>query len=301
MTEQAKNLLKEPLLHFLLLGAAIFVGFEIASRLAAEKPDEILVSQARIEALGEKFARTWQRSPDVAEMNGLIQDFVRDEVAVREAAAMGIDRDDTAIRRLLRQRVEFVAEEVVLLAEPDDAALLAFLELQADVFRRDTLVSFSHVFLDPRRRASSLEADAAQLLVRLNAAGGQISDADLYALGDTTLLERQFTETSIDTVTQVFGAEFASALSSLALGQWSAPIASAYGQHLVKVDNLVPGAVPALVEVRDAVRREWVNAQRIEVLDQFYAELLQRYRVKVDMPQSWQQVPARGDELAEQR
>lgn len=301
MTEHAKRFLKEPLLHFLLLGAAIFVVFDSVSRQAADEPDEIVVTQAKIETLADKFARTWQRPPNDAELNGLIQDFVRDEVAVREAAAMGLDRDDTVIRRLLRQRVEFVTEEAVVLAEPGDAELNAFLVEHEEDFRSDRLITFSHVFLDPQRRADSLAADAALLRARLNTAGGQIPVTDLAELGDATLLERQFTEIPIDDVAQMFGAGFADALSSQAPGQWSAPIVSAYGQHLVLVSDIIPGAVPALADVRDAVRREWVNARRIAALDQFYAALLQRYRVTVDMPQSRHQPPPGDDRLAELR
>ena len=126
MTEHAKHFFKEPLLHFLLLGAAIFVVFDSVSKHAADVPDEIVVSQAKIGALADKFARTWQRTPDDAELNGLIQDFVRDEVAVREAAAMGIDRDDTAIRRRgvtgLAGRVSGTSSVATSRASPASAA-----------------------------------------------------------------------------------------------------------------------------------------------------------------------------------
>lgn len=298
-----KRLLTEPLLHFLLLGAAIFVVFDGVPNDAPDEPGDIVVTQARIDGLAEKFSRTWQRPPSEAELNGLIQDFVREEVAVREAAALGIDRDDTVIRRLLRQRLEFVTEDLAALSEPSEAELSAYLRDHIEDFRTETRISFSQIFFDPQRRGAALAADAAQLRARLN--GGQSSVVEpainLAELGDATLLERQFTALPLNDVAQIFGDRFAEGLRAQAPGQWSAPIASAYGQHLVYVSEITPGSVPALNEVRDAVHREWVNERRAAALDAFYATLLQRYRVTVDRPPSQHQPQPGDDQLAELR
>lgn len=295
-----KRFLSEPLLHFLLLGAAIFAVFDSVSENGVDtaiEQDAIVVTQAKIESLTDKFTRTWQRSPSEAELNGLIQDFIREEIAVREAAALGIDRDDTVIRRLLRQRLEFVTEDVAALAEPSEAQLNEYLREHADDFRTEPRISFSQIFFDSQRRGDTLAADAEQLRTRLNSGNGQdsVELSELSDLGDATLLERQFTALSLGAAAQLFGEPFAKALGTLQPGQWSTLITSAYGEHLVYVSDTVPGSVPSLAQVREAVRREWINARRTEVLDAFYAALLQRYRVTVDMPPS-----KRGDDqLAE--
>jgi parvulin-like peptidyl-prolyl isomerase len=173
-----------------------------------------------------------------------------------------------------------------------------YLRDHPDDFRTDTRISFRHIYLDPQRRGAALAADAAQLRARLNAAGDRSQAPDLAALselGDATLLERQFTALPLGTAAQLFGDAFAEALRTLEPGQWSAPIVSAYGEHLVYVSDIAPGTVPALEQVRAAVRRDWVNARRTELLDAFYAALLQRYRVTVVMPPS----KADDDQLAE--
>jgi hypothetical protein len=286
-----KRFVKEPLLHFLLLGAAIFAVYEGVSPSdlgAVTGLDAIVVSQARIEGLRDKFTRTWHRSPNETELNGLIQDFVREEVAVREAAALGIDRDDSVIRRLLRQRLEFVTEDVATLAEPSEAQLISYLRDHADDFRAEPRISFSQIFFDPQRRGDALAANAEQLRTRLNAGNRRtpVEVTELAELGDATLLEHQFTALPLSAVAQMFGEAFAEVLRAQAPGQWSAPIASAYGEHIVYVSETTPGTAPALEQVREAVRRDWVNARRTEVLDAFYAALMQRYRVTVYMPPS---------------
>lgn len=289
-----KRFLTEPLLHFLLLGAAIFIVFEGMSDTGTDEQGEIIVTQARIGGLADKFSRTWQRPPNEAELNGLIQDYVREEAAVREAVALGIDRDDSVIRRLLRQRLEFVAEDATTQVEPTEAQLADYLAKYAEDFRSETSISFSHVFFNPQARGAALATDTAQLRARLNAVAGQeIEPTQLVELGDATLLDRQFTALPLSAVAQMFGEHFAEALRALAPGQWSTPISSAYGEHLVYVRERVPGLVPPLAEVREAVHREWINARRGAALDQYYAALLQRYRVTVEMPQSR---PQSGDD-----
>ena len=122
-----KNLVREPLLHFLLLGALIFVAFKFIAR-ETSQPGKILITQGRIESLETAFSRTWRRPPTASELEGLIRDYVREEVFAREAVALGLDKDDTIIRRRLRQKLEFISEDVAAHAEPTDEQLQRVLE-----------------------------------------------------------------------------------------------------------------------------------------------------------------------------
>lgn len=286
-----KRLLGEPLLHFLLLGAAIFAVFAVVSA-DDETRDAIVVTQDRIENLALNFARAWRRPATAQELDGLIEDYVREEIAVREATALALDRDDSVIRRLLRQKLEFVADNLVAQAEPSEEQLQSYLREHAESFRSEPSISFSHVYLDPQRRGEALANDAAQLREQLNSA-----PVDVSALGDVTSLEAHFTAVPPRAIAQIFGEPFAAALLALDPGRWSAPIASAYGMHLVYVSAREPGADPALQQVREEVRREWMNARRKAAIDQFYLQLQQRYRVSIERPD-----PASGaDKLADLR
>jgi PPIC-type PPIASE domain len=274
------KLLKEPLLHFLLLGAAIFGTYRVLSDARATQPGSIVLTQGRIEALVEAFTRTWQRPPTASEREGLIRDYIREEVYVREAIALGLDQDDMVIRRRLRQKLEFVSEDLTAPAEPTDGQLSAYLAAHPDAFRVEPRYTFRQVFLDPRRRGDQLAHDAARLLARVRQAG-----IDPDTLGDTSLLDRRFEALPASLAAEQFGDQFAAALGELPIGQWRGPVASTYGAHLVLVDDRTDGRVPALEEVHDVVRRDWANAQRTAASEKYYQALLRRYTVTVERPQ----------------
>ena len=269
------KLLKEPLFHFLLLGAAIFGGHRILAGGRATAPDEIVVTQGRIDALTAAFTRTWQRPPTASERDGLIRDYIREEVYAREAIALGLDKDDVVIRRRLRQKLEFVSEDV--LAPPTDDQLRAYLTSHPDAFRVEARFTFRHIFLNGERRGEELARDAARLLAQLRLPG-----TDPGTLGDPFLLDRRFEVVPAGVVAEQFGEQFAATLAELPTGQWVGPIASAYGSHLVFVAQRTGGRVLALEEVGDAARREWDNAQRVESSEKFYQGLLKSYSVTID-------------------
>ena len=274
-----KGLLREPLLHFLLLGAGLFVALDLVGKGSNGDPGRIVVTQGQIEHIAATFARVHERLPDPPELEALIRDHVREEVYVREALALGLDRDDTIIRQRLRQKVEFLSEDVAASVEPTDADLQAYLTAHPETFRVERRFTFSHVYLNPERRRDSLARDATQLLARLKQAG---AGADLVALGDPFLLDHEFNRMAASDVVQQFGERFATKLGELPLGEWQGPLESGYGAHLVLVNERTEGRLPALGEVRDSVRREWQNVQRLEANEKFFQGLLDRYTVVVE-------------------
>jgi hypothetical protein len=276
------KLLREPLLHFLLLGAAVFAAYGPISKHSAEKPGEIVVTQGKIENLVTGFTRTWQRPPTQEELEGLVRDYVREEVAYREALVMGLDRDDTIIRRRLRQKWEFLNNNLATQMAPTDADLEAFLKSHPGDFKTETTFTFRHVYLNPQARGSSLPQDAARILADLKRAGGT---ADLNAIGDPFILEHQFEKMPATEVKKTFGEQFAFALAGVKTTQWLGPIQSGYGLHLVFVRERTEEYLPALAEIRDQVQREWVNAKRIESEDRLYQALLRRYTVRIEPPE----------------
>ena len=276
-----KNLMREPLVHFLLLGALIFGAFKIISRETIE-PGMILITQGRIESLEIAFSRTWRRPPTASELEGLIRDYVREEVFAREAVALGLDKDDTIIRRRLRQKLEFVSEDVAAHAEPTDEQLRAYLKEHADAFRGDRRFTFRQVYLNPQQRGTNLRRDALQLLAQLRRSGGQ---TDISALGDSLMLENEFKGIAAAEVVKQFGEPFGAALGEMAVGEWQGPTESGFGVHLVLMAERTDGSMPGLEDVRAAVRREWINARRLEVNEKFYRTLLQRYSVTIERPE----------------
>jgi len=283
-----KKLLREPLLHFLLLGAAIFAAYSLVSKRSSTEPGKIVITQSQVENLAFGFAKTWQRPPTDQELAGLVRDRVREEVYYREAMALGLDKDDTVIRRRLRQKMEFVSDDLAAQAEPTDAELNAYLKAHAGKFPVEQRFTFRHVYLNPEKHRANLARDTAQLLAELKKSGDK---ADISALGDVFLLEHDFTALPASEVAKQFGEPFAAKLGGLQPGQWEGPVESGYGVHLVKVSERSEGRLPALADVRVAVRREWDNDRRKEANEKFFQELLKRYAVTIEQPKLAQDQP----------
>ncbi len=275
-----KRILREPLFHFLLLGAGLFYAYGAMQKpVAGGGAGEIVVTMGQVENLAATFAKTWQRPPTPQELAGLVRTHVREEIYYREAMAMGLDKDDTVIRRRLSQKMEFLSEDIAAQVKPTDADLSAYLEAHADSFRVEPRFTFRHVFLNPEKHGENLARDGAQLLAQLNEAGVQV---DASQLGDSLMMEHQFSAASTREIASQFGEKFAAKLPGLVPGKWQGPIESGYGVHLVLVSERTEGRLPALAEVREAVEREWDNARRLEMNEKFYEELLKRYKVTVE-------------------
>lgn len=286
-----KRWLEEPLLHFVVLGALLFVAYDLMNRRAEPVAGRIVVTQGRIENLQSSFSRVWQRPPTPAELDGLVQDYIREEALSREAIALGLDRDDTVIRRRLRQKMEFIVNDLAAPAEPSEAELEEFLAAHPDLFRVEPRYSFRQVFLNAERRGDTLEQDIARLRTELNQAG---AEADFERLGDVTLLSPQLTDVSASEVTRQFGEELAEQLAQLPEGRWNGPVISGYGVHFVWLDERQPGRAPELAEVHEQVARQWADERRREGNERFYEELVARYAVTIERSPS---VAESGDQV----
>ena len=274
------RLLREPLLQFLALGAVLFWLHGLVGKRSADIPDKILVSAARIANLGDGFARTWRRPPSEQELQGLIEDYIRDEVFYREGRAAGLDRDDVIIRRRVRQKMEFLAEDMSV-PEPSDEQLAAYLASNPDRFRGKDQITFHQVFLSPTRRANTIESDSKQVGSVLARADGVV---DATALGDPFLLGEEFRGVSPSQITSIFGEDFGEQIFAMETGRWQGPISSGFGQHFVFIRERASGSLPPLDAIRPAVSREWANARRLEVEQKLYASLRNRYEIVVEAP-----------------
>jgi PPIC-type PPIASE domain len=276
-----RRLLREPLLHFLLLGIALFGVYGLARNKAPDRTVQIVVTQSQIEQLVIGFTRTWQRPPTPEELTGLIEDRIREEVLYREAMSMGLDRDDTIVRRRLRQKLEFLIPDLASqIAPPTERELEAYLQQHADRYRGASTVSFEQVFFDRERRRKSAWEDAKLALTRLNGQRGSAVNPD--TVGDASLLPIELTRTPESEVARLFGGAFSQGVMAMPLGRWGGPLESSYGLHLVLVREQAPGRLPALSQVREGVLRDLLAGRREQALDAAYAKFRARYAVVVE-------------------
>ena len=218
---------REPLVHFLLIGAGLFLAFGFTRDASEDAPNRILVNASQIQQLSAQFARTWLRPPTEAELAGLIESYVRDEVFYREALAMGLDQDDPQVRRRMRLKLEFLLEDLTAAEPPNDEVLDAYLQQHPDRFRVEPTLTFRQVYLDPDRRPE-LENDAERILgeLRAGAAPG--------ILGDRTMLPDEQAGVSQSEIARTFGKTFAEKVTALEPGAWSGPLYSGLGAHHAK-------------------------------------------------------------------
>jgi hypothetical protein len=267
--------LREPLLHFLLLGGLLFALYGALAP-ASNTAQTIVVSRTLVDDLIAQHQSTWMRPPKPHELDGLIATYVRDEMLYREGLALGLDRDDAVIKRRVRQKLEVITEEQLAATVPDDAALTAYLSANAARFSRPAVLSFEQITLDGSASPARLE----QALTAARAALQR--GAAAQTLGLRTLLPAQQSQVSLDWVVRDFGQAFADQLVQLPVGEWAGPVASGIGVHLVRVTERTAGGLPPLAAVRTQVAREWQNTQRERSREQHYQALRTRYAVVVE-------------------
>lgn len=273
-----RRVITEPLTHFLALALAIFVAYGLLNPSERNRPDRILVTGAKIEQLAAFFTSTWQRAPTTTELKGLVDDYIKEEIYYREALALGLDKDDTIIRRRLRNKMEFLNQAEAEAAVATQAELEAHLKANQKKFEIEPAVAFRHVFLSPDKRRLTIDTDAAALLEYL-LANPEIA---VDSLGDSTLLPPELPMTGNGAISKMFGPEFADAIDQLTPGKWAGPIKSAFGLHIVLVLERRPSRIPALDEVRDAVAREWANEKRAAIDEARFKTFLNRYDVVIE-------------------
>jgi len=277
------SFVREPLVHFLLIGAGLFLLFGLRSgpvSLSAGQSGwqsaKIVVAQGDIDQMVETFTRTWQRPPTEEEVKGLVEDFVRNEIYYREALAIGLDRDDPALRRRMRQKMEVIFEDITDLAEPTDDDLRTFMKKNPQKYLVDPQVSFRHIYVNADKRGKNAGADARQILAQLN------EGIDPDTVGDPFLLGSEVRLSPLWDISKQFGEPFSRKLLELKPGSWVGPVQSGFGLHLVFVRKRIGGRQPDLKEVREMVRRDWTFERQRELKEAAYTKLRERYIVVVE-------------------
>jgi hypothetical protein len=285
-----KKLLREPLVHFLLLGAVLFGIGVLRGDAAAPTANRITVTPGVVERLMEGFRRTWRRPPTEAEFRGLMEDYLKEEVLYREALAMGLDRDDQIIRRRMRQKLEFFTADLVASIDPTEDELQAQLDANPDLYRQEATLSFTQIFFRDDPGGEDGRARAQSMLENLK----RNPHADAEQLGDPFMYPAVHRDMSERNLLSIFGEEFAAQLVELPVGEWSGPVTSAFGFHVARLDALEPGRPSELHEVRDAVHRDVVS-ERTRQAEQLYFEgLLSQYTVTMEWPEGMDPVDIPG-------
>lgn len=286
-----RSLLREPLLHFLLIGALLFgIGAIRGDSSSVEPVRRIVVDSGQIFSLIEGWRRTWRRPPTELELQGLIEDFLQEEIFYREALALGLDRNDAIIRRRLRQKIEFLSEDLSETIDPTDEELQTYLEENAASYRLDAIFTLVHRYFNVDRRGDAAYADAKRAVEMLDGIDGGDGAAPA---GDRLPLPTVFENASERDLATAFGTEFSQAVMEAEVGLWQGPIRSGFGFHTIFIAERIEGRMPALDEVRFAVERDWRFAKQNEVNAQLFQGLRDQYVISVQWPEALKEMGER--------
>lgn len=265
---------REPLVHFLLLGIVLLASSHWMGD-AGRRREIVVSADLRGGLRADHFRRTGQW-PTAAEEEALIERYVGDEVLYREALALGLDRGDVIVRRRLVQKMEFLIDDQELVPEPSEAELAELLQSRRDRYTEPERVSLEHVFVGTDRHREDAVQIAEQIGRRLEAG------EDAAALGDPFLRGRELRLRSDGELAAIFGAPFARQAMALPERTWSSPIRSSYGLHLVRITERRAARLPGIGEIREALRRDWLEERRAEASRRSLARLRDRYEVRVE-------------------
>lgn len=278
-----RRFVSEPLFQFLVIGAVIFGTYSALNRPTDKPPEQsIIVTPGQVAQLMEVFSRTWQRPPTADELRGLIDAYLKEEIYYREGRKLGLDENDTVFRRRLQQKMEFLMEPSAAELTPEDGELEAFFEANRASFRLPARYGFEQIYFNPEKRGDAALSDATEALQELLA--GDVPDP--LELGDQTMLSPSVPLLPTDRIELTFGSGFAAALADAPVGEWTGPVRSSFGLHLVRVDEKTEARDPPLAEVIGVVTREWEDKRRREIADERYKEMRERYDVIVEMPET---------------
>ena len=267
------RLLREPLFHFLAIGGLIFALFAAVDDAREAPADVIVIVPERIDQLAASFSAVWKRMPTDDELNFLIEEEIRAEVYYREALALGLDRNDTIVRRRMRQKMEFLLDTGAYLQEPEEGELEAYFAANEDFYRTGLRLALEQVYLG--------EAPVAEAISLSLGALRSDPPADPATVGERTLLPPQLGLSPPAAVNGVFGTGFFGLVAELPPGEWAGPVVSAYGVHLVRIFDTLPARTPPLEEIRDAVLRNWRGAKAQEIRERDYAERRKHFSVEI--------------------
>src|SRR6188508_2835770 len=270
-----QKLLGEPMLHFMLIGIALFGAYRWVSP-GDSGGRRIVITQGVIDDLVTQHVAARGREPSSTELNHLIQSYVHDEILYREGVRLGLERDDIVVKRRVRQKIEMIAEEDASTRAPTDADLSAYLVANPARFVQPAILTFEQVFIGESRSGPGVVQVAAVAREALRKGG------DPDELGKPTLLPHRMTRTPADLVARDFGPAFVGALEQVPIGERVGPIDSSFGAHYVRVSARTPAAAPQLAAVRDQVAREWENDRRQRARNDAYTKMRGEYQVSIE-------------------
>lgn len=270
------KLLREPLVHFILIGALLFAGHLLWERHVSKTDYTITVTAEEMERQALIFAGENRRQPTDEDLKALLFSYVEEQALMREAERLGLGEDDTIIRRRLAQKMRFIIEDADAPNLPEDSELKLWFETNIEMFKTPETRSFSHIYISPEEHGDNLDEKTKSILSDLSG-----DDVNWTALGDPFMLKRAFKGLSAVETTRLFGPTFSNGLQDLKGTMWQGPVESAFGLHIVRLDKVTPALTPNFEDVREDVQKAWREEAQLSANQTALKELIKKYKVDV--------------------
>ena len=275
------HVISEPLFHFLVMGVGVYCLYAVVNKQTEiDSKDTITVTAAETSWLEDTWEKRWNRPPTPTERQGMIDAYVKETVLYRQALAMGLDRDDSIVRRRLAQKLEFLTRDLTEIASPSKEEIRTYFETNLQRYQTPVYLSFTHVYFSPDKRGAQAVQDVQGALADLQ--GKDVSAETIKEIGDPFMLQQYYPKKTEQEISRLFGSEFSTETFGLPVGQWTGPVRSGYGLHLVYVHDRIESTMPKLADIQETVLEDWAGDKRREVDEKFYASLLSGYKVVIE-------------------
>ncbi|MFC3879574.1 peptidyl-prolyl cis-trans isomerase [Algoriphagus namhaensis] len=269
-----KKFFKEPLVHFMLLGALIF-GYYYLTNDTEDPEAAIVIDDAEYDYLLSLWKNQWQREPNEDEIKAFLDHYLRQEVYYKEALALNLDHNDVIVKRRLAQKMEAVSNDLnFMINPPTDEELKSFFASNPDLFQLPPSFTFQQVLFLSSEPNLSEQLESSKKALN---AGDEIPDSRKLKLS----LPNQWNNNTLGEISKAFGDDFALALDGLPTNQWAGPVTSGFGQHLVFISRKDSGEMADFEEIKPYVLNEFEYQSELETQEQIYRELLEKYGVKI--------------------
>ena len=265
-----KKFLKEPLVHFLIIGLGLFFIYGLVNT----KPDqnEIIIDDGLINEIVAKWELQRNRKPTLEELSGLVNEFVEQEVLYQEALEMNLDHNDEIVKRRLAQKMEFISDGLAESLQPTDDMLKKYFEANIDNYSKDPVYTMSHVYFSQDKRSDAF-SDAENAL----------KSASKKGFGDPISLPKTYTNASAFLISRDYGTSFAKSLETLEIGKWTGPINSGLGVHLVLIKDKKVGGLYTYEAVKDKVIVDYNFKASNDFKKELISSLLKGYKINVEI------------------
>jgi peptidyl-prolyl cis-trans isomerase C len=274
-----KRCLREPLVHFVLIGGTLFAVYSAlhSKETASIDSKKIVLTASDLEQIGLMWQAQGRPVPTAEQIQSLLDNKIREEVLYREALELGLDKEDTIVKRRMAQKMDFLAEDLSDLREPTREELKAWFGKNSERFKVPGRASFRHLYFSFDKHGNKTSDIAAEALKKIS--GRASNSPEAAAVADSFMFQDYYGDRSFDELAKTFGPGFARSLFAQQTGSWQGPIESGYGWHLIFIDSVTPARVPELEEVETDARTQWVSAQRDQTKQRMYERMKSHYEI----------------------